>query len=537
MRKDRFQIKKSQILTFFGSLFLLALLSSPAYLQPTTEIKIDPLMFISLKECRNITKSLGSKLYPGWQFERTPILFYRPGVQEVLINFPHQPKGYSQLNGFNPLGKETVYFRDKETIFTEDDQNTTTKIEDIDVLMVADTFSRMRNQLQFAINSEDAKWKESWLQEWTFVPSPYDEIQMILHESFHVYQDTKAPNKNADEGVIAQYPVLDPVNNALYVLEGKIIKDALLMTDLKLRGEKIKEFVAVRTFRQSRLEKDLVEYENLNEFKEGLAKYVEYKFLQDGENIVPLKEMYYRHGFRGYKGELSKLFTNVLTNMVKIIAVDDDRFGNKYGSGPLRFKLYDLGAAQALMLEDVMPTWKTKIFDEKIYLTDLLKQSLNLSQNERSADLEKAKSEYNYDQAWQHKLKFEAEGKQKIQEKLDAILKTKNTLIKILYGKITDELGIGYTPFGVTRINKNSAIYELVPIGVRFKKGVGLQMKQAIPVLIDKEAKTITFAISTDAAKFENGLKEAIEVDEFTLKGTKIEVRRKDNLVEIELNQ
>lgn len=502
-----------------------------------SELKIDPMMLVSVKECRNITKILGAKLYPDWHFEQTPILFYRPGVQEILINFPHQPKGYQILKGSHLLGNETVYFRNGETIFAEDDQNTTTKIEGIEVLVVADTFSRMRNQLQFVAGSPDQKFKDDWFKDWNFIPSPYDEMQMILHESFHVYQNTKAPNKNADEGAIARYPVLEPINNALYVLEGNIIKDALLTTDKNLRREKIKEFVAVRNFRQARLEKDLVEYENLNEFKEGLAKYVEYKFLQDGENINPINEMWYRNGFRGYKGELSKLFEKVVQNMVKIIAVDDDRFGNKYGSGPLRFKLYDLGAAQALMLEDVMPTWKNTIFNDKIYLSDLLKQSLNLSTREQAKYLEKAKSEYNYDQALKNKLQFETEGKQKIQEKLDAILKTKGTLIKIHFGTVTNEFAIGYTPFGVTNVGKNAAIYEMVPIGIRFRKGVGLQMKQAIPVLIDKETKTITFAVSTDAAKFENGTKESIDVDEFTLKGAKSEIRRSGNVVEIELNQ
>lgn len=535
MRRHFFQHK---ILMRFNLAIITALslfLTSQTHSQ--SELKIDPMMFVSLKECRNITKNLGAKLYSGWQFDKTPVLFYRPGVQEVLINFPHQPKGYQILNGFNLLDKETVYFRNTETIFDQDDQNTTTQIEGIEVLVVADTFSRMRNQLQFIANSTDAKLKDEWFKEWNFIPSPYDEIQIILHESFHVYQNTKAPNKNADEGTIARYPVLNTFNNTLYVLEGYIIKDSLLATDKNLRLEKIKEFVAVRTFRQARLEKDLVEYENLNEFKEGLAKYVEYKFLQDGKNINPINEMWYRNGFRGYKGELSKLFEKVVQNMVKIIAVEDDRFGNKYGSGPLRFKLYDLGAAQALMLEEVMPNWKEKIFADKVYLTDLLKQAVNLSPKELEKYYQIAKTEYKYEQAFQNKSKFEAEGKQKIQEKLDAILKTKNTLIKIHYGKITDELAIGYTPFGVTSISKTSAIYEMVPIGIRFKKGVGLQMKQAIPVLIDKDAKTLTFAISTDATKFENGMKEAIEVDEFLLKGAKSEIRRKDNLVEIELNQ
>jgi hypothetical protein len=34
--------------------------------------------------------------------------------------------------------------------------------------------------------------------------------------------------------------------------------------------EKIKEFVAVRTFRQARLDRTFMDYENLNEYKEGL---------------------------------------------------------------------------------------------------------------------------------------------------------------------------------------------------------------------------------------------------------------------------
>lgn len=500
-----------------------------------TELKIDPQMLVSVKECRNITKNLGTKLYPEWDFSKTPILFYRPGVQEVLINFPHQPQGYQKLSSWNPLGNETIYFRNGETIFVDDDQNTTTKIDGIDVLVVADTFSRMRNQLQFVASSNDAKFKETWFKEWNFIPSVYDELQVILHESFHVFQNTKAPNKNANEGTIARYPVLDPKNNALYVLEGNIIKDALLTKDTSIKLEKIKEFVAVRSYRQGLLEKDLVEYENLNEFKEGLAKYVEYKFLQDGENINPESEMWYRNTFRGYKGELSKIFEKVVQNMVKIIAVDDDRFGNKYGSGPLRFKLYDLGAAQALMLEDVMPNWKQKIFEDKIYLSDLLKQAVNLPAKDLETYYEKAKAEYNYDQAFQNKLKFEAEGKQKIQEKLNAILNSKNTIIKINYGKLPDELAVGYTPFGVTNVNKNSAIYEMVPISIRFKKGLGIQMKQTIPVLIDKELKTVTFATTTDIKLFENGLKETFETDEFLLKGINNGVVVKGNVVEINL--
>src|SRR6266568_859439 len=164
------------------------------------------------------------------------------------------------------------------------------------------------------------------------------------------------------------------------------------------------------------------------------------------------------------------------------------------GAGPLRFKLYELGAVQALLLDEVMPSWKGKIFNKDVYLTDLLKQSVSLSESDMAQYLEKAKSEYDYNQAYETKLRFEKEGKEKAQELFDAIFKTQKTLVQISYEGSTERIGLGYTPFGVTQITPRSAIYDLTPIRVVFKNGVELQMKQVIPVFIDREKKLIAFA-------------------------------------------
>lgn len=521
-------------ITLFLIWFLL--LTNSAFSQTADNLKIDPMLLVSLKECRNISKALGGELFSGWQFEKTPVLLYRPKVQDVLINFPHKPEGFVEYTGFNPLGTSPIYVRNEKTFIEDDDQNTTREIEGVKVLVVADQFSRMRNQLRFSVLEVPKEQAEKWLDEWNFVQSVYGELTIILHESFHVHQETLAPKKRADEGVVARYPVLDPVNNSLYILEGDILRDALLATNAKTRLEKIKQFVAVRQSRQSRLDKNLVEYENLNEYSEGLAKYVEYKFLRAGQKIIPVKEMFYRSGFEGYGAVLEKQFQNRVKQMVEIVAVRDDRTGNRYGAGPLRFKLYELGAMQALLLDTVMPNWKEKIFTDGVYLTDLLKQAMALSSpQEANLYLEKAKAEYKYEDAYQEKLKFETEGKRKIQEKLDAILKTKQTLVKISYESFTDEIRIGYTPFGVTMITPQSAIYDLVPIAVGFKKGVVLRMKQTIPVLIDKEKKQIIFAVSTPPDKFliENETK--VETDEFLLSTVKTETQKTQNTIEFKL--
>ena len=527
-------MRPKKLLQSFGLPVLAFVCVSSAFPRQSTELKIDPLLLVSLKECRNIASHLGKELYPGWDFQKTPILFYRPNVQELLIHFPHKPSGFSEYAGFSPLGSETVYFRNDSTIFTIDDQNTSTEIDGIPVLVVADPYSSMRNQMQDVLTQRSREFAADWLKNWSFIPSPYDELTLILHEAFHVYQSKKAPEKSANEMVVSRYPLLDPTNNALYVLEGGILKDALLSTEPAARREKIKEFVAVRSFRQSLLDSSCVEYENLNEYSEGTAKYVEYKFLKTGGTIEPIREMYYQNGFNGYRGVLTEQFQNRMNNMVNVVAVNDDRWGNKFGSGPLRFKLYELGACQALLLDEVAPEWKGKIFNDGVYLGDMLRQAMALPEPEMKRLLEQAKSEYGYDAAYRSKLQFEQEGKEYVQKKLDAILQTDQTLVKISYNGFAEKIGIAYTPFGVTQITQKSGIYDMVPIVVRFKEGVELRMKQVIPVLIDRENKLIAFAVATPSSEltpFENKL----ETGDFALSGAEMDIKRAGNTLEIQL--
>ena len=169
-------------------------------------------------------------------------------------------------------------------------------------------------------------------------------------------------------------------------------------------------------------------------------------------------------------------------------------------------------------------------------LTELLKQSVALTADELEQYLGQAKSEYKYDEAYQSKLQFEREGKEKIQQKLASILQTDHTLVKISYEGFVERIRLGgFTPFGVTQISKRSAIYDLIPIKVIFKEGVELQMKQVIPVLIDREKKMVAFAVSTPSSKFKTGPENRVETDEFVLSSAKMEIKREGNTIEIQL--
>lgn len=495
--------------------------SSVATPPPVRNLLIDPLMLSSVKEYRNIIASVGAEIFPGWKANSVPILLYRPHVQELLIGAPRRPAGFSVLTSptLPFLRGETIYARNDSTVMAVDDQNTSITLDSMRVLVVADQYSRIRSQIRDLLGrpSDIANRR---LDEWINVPSPYDELQFLLHEAFHVHQHRLAPDKGADEGAVAHYPLLDPTNNALVALEGRILSDALLATDPVDRRTRIAEFVAVRTLRRAALDTASASYEDLNEYSEGLGRYVEFRFMQIGERVKPTPEMYMHTGFTGYRGVLRKKLEGRVADIVRIASNSDNRFGNRYGGGPLRFRLYDMGAAQGLLLDDVAPNWKSRIFAPGVYLTDLLVEAMHLSLAQREAYVSQAKARYGYDTLFANRQAFAAEGRRFIQQRVDAILGTSKTLVTISYAAVGEKIGMGYTPFGVTAVTDHSAIYDLVPVAVRFANKVVLRMKSVVPLLVDRGERTVTFAVEAPPSAFEGMGAAGLDLAEFTLSGS-----------------
>ncbi len=514
--------------TIISTIFLL---TSRVSATETDRLMIDPLLLTALAECRSIVTQVPDGFYPGWDFASLPVLFYKPGVQDVLINFPHQPEGFRPYKGFNPLGDETIFVRDGETFIEWDDQNTTREIDGVITLVVADPHSSQRNQIRGTIANQGDAAIQTWLDNWDFVASPYDNIRVILHEAFHAYQNHKAPEKGADEGSVSKYPLLDPTNNALSQLEGLILKDALLAEDQKTRSRKTAEFVAVRTHRQSLLPEEFATYENLNEFTEGTAKYIEFKLLSTETKLQASPEMYFAHGFHGYS-VLPEIFKQELDDMVRIVGVTDNRFGNRFGGGPLRFKLYVLGAAQALLLDSFDPSWKKVIFDDGVFLCDLLRKALDLDPDEMNAALKRAQAEYGYTDLFAAKEEFQTEGQVFIQAKVNAIVNTDNTLVILNFSGF-EIAGMGYTPFGVTRVDADRTIYDMVPLQVLFGEDKLLALKEVRPVLVDTGNSTVSFVTVASASDFTIGKSEGLDVANFQLEASSVITSVTGNQVKI----
>jgi hypothetical protein len=501
-------------------------LAAPVFGQTQSRIKIDPALFIYLNQCREVMRSVGDAVWKGWDPTRTPVLFYRPRVQDVLIGYPHKPEGFQELTGFNPLGGETVYYRDGTTFIEDDGQNTVTDIDGIRTLVVADTFSNQRNQLNGVLLGRDQDFARKWLENWNFLPDdPYDQMAMILHEGFHAFQAARAPDKGPDEMSAIDYPLLDAANNSLWALEAALMTDALLNGSPDARGAKIRELVAVRSERRAGLAEEAVAYEDRTEYLEGLAKYIEFRFLEETRSLEPDPRLFFIHGFSGFGPRLEEIRNESILRIKDIVAANVDMTGNKFGVGPLRFRLYSSGAALALLLDKVAPGWKADIFKEGVYLFDKLKKAVPLTVAESAGLVSRAKSEYGYEGIYGEKRRFEEEGRRVLSDKLKSILETRETLVVLDYSGSGGIAGMAFTPFGVTKLAEGLVLYDMVPLAGRFKNGAEFRFAKVIPVLIDKAARQMKFIVKTKASDLEALKGNVIDVEEFSLTGARVELQ------------
>lgn len=74
----------------------------------------------------------------------------------------------------------------------------------------------------------------------------------------------------------------------------------------------------------------------------------------------------------------------------------------------------------------------------------------------------------------------------------------------------------------------------MVPALIIFKKGVMLDFRQAIPVLVDQEKQQIIFAVDTPPSKLIADSQNRLDVREFSLT-TPMDIQHETNTVHIQL--
>ncbi len=421
-------------------------------------------------------------VWPGWNAADTPLLFYLPNVQEVLINHRRPPPGFVAFNDSPGFDGCDVFVRDGATTFSIDGQNTSIRIQGISTLVVADTLSNRRlnveSLLEAARSGRSAESSYEGLS-----TSPYDQMAMIAHEAFHVHQDHHAPQKRGNELALLKYPVLSVENNVGFALEAEALFRGLLSEDESAPTRAAAQWLAARRDRRRTLSEESIAYEDGTEFNEGLAKYVEFRLLQELGNYSEVDGLKWAQGYHGLE-DLSAERLRLVQSMRRFMRGDAVVNNDPYGTAPARMRLYWSGMGAAVLLDRLNPTWRERMFEDKTTLTSLMEEALPASAEDPTA-LEVLRAACDYPALVTAKSALLESGRRANEQAVREVLEgTDGTLLVFDHHRLENSaLGLSFTPFGIRAIDERRTLFTQVPLRGSFRSGYEFEQKRALPLL------------------------------------------------------
>lgn len=463
-----------------------------------TNLRVDPLLLKQIETVWPVIASVDNPLWPGWDVGDTPLMIYLPGEQELLINHPQPPAAFKQYEGPLALLGQEILYRDGSTTIEWDGQNTSREIYGVETLVLADTLSNRKMWLRGWL--ADPRSNEEKLTELPYDSlraDPYEQMAMIAHEAFHVFQMRNLPHKAADERLVRIYPCLAVENNVGFALEGEALSRCLRAVDAAVTRAAAVEWLAVRQHCRAQLPDAAIEYEDRNEFIEGTAKYIELALMDRLEGGTPDPALWYAQGFGGFvdlEWFRERRLESMLGNMRGEVNVNND----PYGTSPVRGRLYFSGMGIALLLDRLAPTWRARIAAPEATLTTLAGEAIGATEAELAAALQTVKARPTYDELRREKTQLAADGRRETQAMLEGIVAGPHTLLVIDYTALdTTRVGLSFTPFGVRGLVADRTIYTLVPIRAAVgSSAYGFDQTVPTPTFEDRAACQFKFQLT-----------------------------------------
>jgi len=197
-------------------------------------------------------------------------------------------------------------------------------------------------------------------------------IAALLHEGFHTFQGTVAPERLAAAENVnrlePQYPWDDAALAKGWQHEVGFLARAVRAASNTEAADLAGQFLAARAARRAAagLDADLVDFERQREWLEGLAKYAEVSVGRVAVHTAgysPLPEVTADPAFRSY-ADSETYYTSQLGEITRTAG----------RSGDSRF--YYTGMAQAVLLDRLLPGWQAQAFSSAVMLEDLLQEAV-----------------------------------------------------------------------------------------------------------------------------------------------------------------
>ena len=331
--------------------------------QAETSSQLSDLDKSRLSEAIHLRAELGEEIWPGFGEARIPIIVWNQ-AHEFLVGFPATPPSdWAPVldDSFN----STVYSRP-----ADNPQNFAVPVGEAWAASIASKSATDAFLIGQFRDLFPPPIKQVFPYRLLIQPSE-TQIGAVLHEQFHVFQVQDAHERldaaEAAHQLGDQYESAAAAFAAEWKRESSLLAEALRAETESEKRVLTGEFLDARDARRadSQLAPELIDYERWLEWEEGAAKYIEVEALKQAyetADYAPLPAMDADPDFRSYQG-FDKRWSQELTQL-------------RYQTGSGETQFYATGMAQAFLLDDLLPGWKTRYWQEGIFLEDLLRQAL-----------------------------------------------------------------------------------------------------------------------------------------------------------------
>ena len=337
-----------------------------------------------LAELFHLRQTLGDSVWPGWGQAQIPIILHNEEYA-FLIGYPQPPAGWIKVPAGTQLGGpwETVaedqflgapYYRQlllnanstPQSFTVLVGEQWTASLETTDWMKIS-LVQPIRDDLPYLLRPIFPYR----LYIGQLVSGSDQYISLIGHETFHAYEGMVAPDKLmaaelANNKYESQYPWQDASLQADWQKELNLLSDALQTTSKDQAAQLAQRFLEQRKVRRENagLSSNLIAYEMQREWEEGLARYTELEIWRQAatEDYTPIPETSSLVDFKQYKSFASR-WSHEIQQITLMTGVEGDG------------RFYYTGMAQAFLLDRLMPNWKSKTFQDGIWLEDLLAEA------------------------------------------------------------------------------------------------------------------------------------------------------------------
>ena len=294
---------------------------------------------IRLAEAFRLSDQLADELWAGWSKAPLAVLLVTPD-KEFLIRHPQPSKDFTPL-GYDTKLKSEIFYRDRK--FATNLLATFPAVGGISTIVIGQA------------ENTDSKTSTPW-------------VITLMHEHFHQLQDAQ-PNffKDTDALNLSRgdqtgmwminypFPYEAPEVSQQFSVLVRLLVEAMNAKPRALFNTKLSEYLAARDTLKKMLSADHYKYFSFQLWKEGIARYTEYRVAQwAAKKYRATREFQSLKDFTTFSAAAEQVHKGIVHEL-STLKLEDYK----------RVAFYPIGAAEGLLLDRSDPNWRTRYFAQK----------------------------------------------------------------------------------------------------------------------------------------------------------------------------